>query len=356
VREKRRKKVARQNFPQHKERRSGEPTHASHLAFRRLPVLYLAMPGCLAHGLDSGEGSSIVSILPIRAALFPFFDTREACSLRGVCHELKKAVGDFPWEDMGTVIRGNISQWRACFPRAIGANVSEGDADEHEGGGRLTPVVDADFMHFVGLRALNMSWCWQVTDAAFVHLRGIERLNMHRCSQAAITDAAFVHLRGIQELDMGGCHQATITDAAFAHLVGIQRLSIFACSQATITDAAFTHLMGVRVLNMSHCRQLTDAAFEHLKGIHTLLMWDCRQAFITDAAFEHLKGIHSLVMMSCRQLTITGAGLEHLRGISRLGMYNCRAKAIAAAESLGLPTAKREYTRYGAFDTSFVEK
>jgi hypothetical protein len=107
---------------------------------------------------------------------------------------------------------------------------------------------------------------------------------------------------------------------------------------------------------MSNCGQLTDAAFEHLKGIHTLLMWHCPQATITDAAFEHLKGIHSLVMSWCTQITITGAGLEHLKGISRLGMHGCRAEALAAAESLGLPIAKRRFTRYGAFDTSFVER
>ena len=85
-------------------------------------------------------------------------------------------------------------------------------------------------------------------------------------------------------------------------------------------------------------------------------MWYCYQATITDAAFEHLKGIHSLVMMHCTQATITGEGLEHLKGISRLGMHECTDEAIAAAESLDLPVARREYTHYGAFDTSFVEK
>jgi hypothetical protein len=48
--------------------------------------------------------------------------------------------------------------------------------------------------------------------------------------------------------------------------------------------------------------------------------------------------------------------LEHLKGISRLGMYCCTDDAIAAAESQGLPVARRVYTRYGAFDTSFVER
>jgi hypothetical protein len=85
-------------------------------------------------------------------------------------------------------------------------------------------------------------------------------------------------------------------------------------------------------------------------------MWDCSQATITDAAFEHLKGIHSLVMENCTQATISGTGLEHLKGISRLGMYGCTDEAIAAAESLGLPVARRHFTFYGAFDTSFVER
>ena len=131
---------------------------------------------------------SIVGVM-----LFPFFDTREACSLRLVCRELKQAVADFPWEDMDTVIRGSLAQWRACFPRARGANVGQRVRDGlyQNPNGRRTAVVDGDFVHFVGLRALNMSYCRQVTDAAFVHLRGIEKLNMSLCNQATITDAAF---------------------------------------------------------------------------------------------------------------------------------------------------------------------
>jgi hypothetical protein len=37
-------------------------------------------------------------------------------------------------------------------------------------------------------------------------------------------------------------------------------------------------------------------------------------------------------------------------------MAGCSDEAIAAAESLSLPVASRRYTRYGAFDTSFVER
>ncbi len=48
--------------------------------------------------------------------------------------------------------------------------------------------------------------------------------------------------------------------------------------------------------------------------------------------------------------------MELLPGISRLGMAGCTDESIAAAESLGLPVARRGYTRYGAFDTSFVQR
>ena len=175
--------------------------------------------------LAGGPGGEPTIVSIVGVVLFPFSSTREACSLRLVCRELKQAVADFPWEDMGTVIRGSIAQWRACFPRARGANVGKRGGDHRllNTNGRRTAVVDGDFVHFVGMLALNMSCCREVTDAAFVHLRGIERLNMSDCNQAAITDAAFEHLRGIQELNMSHCDQKTITDAAFAHLVGASK-------------------------------------------------------------------------------------------------------------------------------------
>jgi hypothetical protein len=198
--------------------------------------------------------------------LLPLFSTREACALRLVCREFLAAVHEHPWEDRRRVIKGSIAAWRACFPHARCANVQRFDWGGPKK--RSAPVVDADFVHFEGLRELHMAGCRGVTDAAFVHLRGI-------CT-----------------LYMTNCYQNTITDAAFVHLVGIQRLSIWDCCQATITDAAFAHLRGIQLLNMGGCIQLTDAAFVHLRGIHTLYMWHCRQPTITDAAFVHAGHSH----------------------------------------------------------------
>ena len=256
--------------------------------------------------------------------LLPFFTTRDACVLRLVCREFLAAVSEQPWEDRDTVIMGCIAAWRACFPHARCANVCKEDMNSDDEM-RAAPVVDADFVHFEGLRELYMESC------------------------KGITDAAFVHLRGIHTLDMSNCDQVTITDAAFAHLAGVQRLCIEGCDQATITDAAFTHLRGIQLLNMSLCMQFTDAAFVHLRGIHTLYMWYCDQPTITDAAFVHLRGIHTLVMEHCHQDTITGANFSCIRGVFALYMYSCSDVAIATAQSLGISVFVRE-GNYGAVE------
>ena len=258
--------------------------------------------------LAGGGQETLIS--EVGFVLLPLFTTVDACALRLVCREFLAAVSEHPWEDRETVIQGSIAAWRACFPHARCANVRKWDFDD-EVERRAAPVMDADFVHFEGLRELYMAGCWTATDAAFVHLRGIHTLDMTLCFQPAVTDAAF------------------------AHLAGIQRLSIAGCDQATITDAAFEHLRGIQLLNMGACGQFTDAAFVHLRGIHTLYMVVC--TLITDAAFAHLRGIHTLVMEGCSQATITVAAFSSLQGVSVLGMNGCSAAAIAAAQSLGLP-------------------
>ena len=272
--------------------------------------------------LAGGKGHTLLAECP--GALLQFFDTPGACVLRLVCRELQAAVAAHPWEDRKTVILGSIGGWRACFPRARCANVCM----DH--GGRRSSVVDTDFVHFVGLWELDMSYC------------------------KAVTDSAFVHLRGIRVLDMTLCDQPAITDAGLAHLVGIQKLCIWACTQATLTDAAFAPLQGIRVLNMTFCPQFTDAAYAHLKGIRTLLMGGCAQPTITDAALAHLKGIKCLVLYHC-SIPFTKVGLAHLRGISRLHMWGVNAASIAAARDLGLPATTGHYTEYSAFRYSETE-
>ena len=299
--------------------------------------------------LAGATGRTLLAECP--GALLQLFDTPQACALRLVCRELQAAVAAHPWEDRGTVILGSIGGRRACFPRARCANVR---FDEDAPGWRHTPVLDGDFVHFVGLWELSMDGCDAVTDAALEHLRGIRVLDMSFCDQPTITDAGLAHLVGIRVLDMSHCSQPTITDAGLAQLVGIQKLSIENCDQATLTDAALAPLRGLRVLNMSACPQLTDAVFAHLQGIHTLIMWGCNQPTITDAALAHLKGIQCLVLYNCR-IPFTEVGLAHLRGITRLHMQHANAASIAAARALGLPATTGGWTEASAFRFSDAE-
>ena len=267
----------------------------------RLRAAAAQMPVQLAGG---GQGTLLSEAGP---ALLPFFTTRDACALRLVCCEFFTAVRKHPWEDGETVIKGSIEAWRGCFPYARCSNVVRFSPTGGEV--RKAPVVDADFVHFEGLRELNMTSCGAVTDAAFVHLRGIHSLEMLGCS--SITDAALVHLAGIQRLGMTGC--------------------------SGITDAAFVHLRGIQLLNISSCRQLTDAAFVHLRGIKTLFMDRCSQPAITDSAFTYLQGIRTLDMGGCTQATITGATLSTLAGIDALCVRGCSTRIIVAALDLELP-------------------
>jgi len=218
-----------------------------------MPIPLAGNPTDWQHG-DFVSPDSILS--HSKGALLPFFTTKDAIVLRALCREFKEAVTEHKWRDEDTIIKSRVGSWRVCFPAAEAANVSE----EYCFNGKVT---NKDFLHFVGLKSLNMSHCKKVTDAAFVHLKGIHTLNMHFCNQPTITDAAFVHLKGIHSLNMSWCNQPTITDAAFVHLKGIHELNMSWCKEDTITDAAFVHLKGIHTLHMSGCDQptITDAAF-----------------------------------------------------------------------------------------------
>jgi hypothetical protein len=271
-------------------------------------------------GGDAAGNPTETLLSEVGLVLLKMFTMREACVLRLVCREFVEAVRQQQWEDGATVIHGRIAAWRACFPRARCANVSRRSENVNPQG-RRAAVYDADFVHFEGLRSLNMNMCSIVTDAAFVHLRGIHTLHMIFCG--------------------------SITDEGLVHLAGIQRLNIYGCMG--LSDAAFAPLRGIQALNMGYCQQLTDAAFVHLRGIHSLYMAFCDQPVISDAAFAHLKGIHTLWMDGCDQASITGATLARLKGsLAEISMWGCSANAVAAAREGGLPVSQapkeiREY-------------
>ncbi len=228
-----------------------------------MPIPLAGNPTDWQHG-DFVSSESILS--HAKGAFLPFFTTMDATVLRALCKEFKEAVTEHKWRDKDTKIKSRVGSWRACFPVAEVVNVS----GEYNHNGKVT---NKDFLHFVGLKSLKMTYCDKVTDAAFVHLKGIHTLDMSGCRQPTITDAAFVHLKGIHTLDMSWCGQSTITDGAFVNLKGIHTLNMSRCSQRTITDGAFVNLKGIHTLDMSECNQptITDAAFVNLRGIHSLV-------------------------------------------------------------------------------------
>ncbi len=172
----------------------------------------------------AGGASAHTMLSPpaVQLALLPLLSTAAALPLRAACRDARAAVAGHEWQDCATVIRGSLAAWRRCFPRAQCANVS---------GRRAAPLADGDFVHFQGLRRLNVAGWRGITDAAFLHLRGLRALNMRWCSQGAVTDAALAPLRGsLHTLDIGHCSQ--LTGAAVAHLGGVRVLRAQKCSAA----------------------------------------------------------------------------------------------------------------------------
>ena len=133
-------------------------------------------------------------------------------------------------------------------------------------------LSDAAFAALAGghLRALDISFCRQLTDGAFAHfarLPALRSLTMKGCWQSAITDAAFAHIRHVEVLTMASCNQDEISDAAFAALEGgsLRALDISRCSQRTISSAVFARLRGVAV-RTNGCRAEVKAAARAAMG------------------------------------------------------------------------------------------
>ena len=217
--------------------------------------------------------ATLLSPPAVQQTLLRCLPTRAQLALRATCRDARAAVASFPFNDLGTVIRGSVASWRACYPRAIGAaaysrNPYCDDGPEYCGlsDGRLRHLVDADFEHFRGLENLFISHCEGLSDSALAPLAGsIRMLIMEFCT--SFSDAAFVHLRGIRELYMGHCDQPAITDAAIVHLAGIQVLRLSWCDQPTITPAFSVPLVGAKRIELARCNKKEHAAAARALGI-----------------------------------------------------------------------------------------
>jgi hypothetical protein len=200
-------------------------------------------------------------------SLLPLLDTHSALPLRATCSEARAAVAQHQWRSRDGPIRGSVAHWRACFPRALCANLSCYMGYLYKES-RAAPVVDADFAHLEGLRELDMSGCTRVSSAAFAHLGSLRRLDMSGCDQPALGDAALAHLPHLEALSVAECTQAALTGRAFAPL---QRLRALDMSATLLGDDALGHLAPtLQVLDVSGCSRLTEAAVPLLARVRVL--------------------------------------------------------------------------------------
>lgn len=178
----------------------------------------------------------------VAEGFFGFLTTADACKLRLVNRALCEDVKNSRWKDSETIISGSIKDWRACFPLATEANITNN-----------IEIRNDDFVHLQGLEKLNMSKCTLLIDnAALAHLTGsIRHLNISCCF--GITDDGLAYLAGIVSLNISLSY---ITDAGFAHLRGIRILDT---SYNDISDNALSFLTGIEELYMSYCFRVTDA-------------------------------------------------------------------------------------------------
>lgn len=160
-------------------------------------------------------------------SLLPMFDTKTILPLRLVCREFEHTVGRYNWDDKNTIVSKDLDRWRACFPNARAANLSQMGA----------ALVDADLVHLQGLKYLDLSYCYNLTGATFHYLHGVHTLKLNGCFR--IKPEAFIHLAGVQNLEMTCCKAMGVE--AFQSIRGVSDLSICFCNH----EAAVTAL-GIR--------------------------------------------------------------------------------------------------------------
>ena len=150
-----------------------------------------------------------------------------------------------------------------------------------------------------------------LVDADFIHLRGIKALSIAACNQEGLTNKAFENLVSLSVLNMSGCNQATITDAAFSHLRFCKKLLMKGCNQATITDKAFIPLRGGPLyhLDIDSCRQLTAHVLDGLTNLHVVSAVFCQPDLKERAIEVSRRGILPVKVKS-KPVTIKKAALK----------------------------------------------
>ena len=245
----------------------------------------------------------------IHEPLFPFLSTLDILPCRELCQEFKETIEQYVWNDINTVIMGDISKWRKCFPKAKAANITIRSI-QFSPYARKTPITSDDIKCLEGIKYLNISNCNSITDDDFQYLKGINCLIMNNCSK--ITDEAFKHLtKDLKRLEISYCKN--ITNQAFPYLTSLKFLNII--DNPNITDEAFKYILGIVELNIAWCHLITDKAFDYLLKIQALNITRLKK--ITPQIFDYdfIKDIKFLVIDNCSD--------DVIRASKELKIKNC---------------------------------
>jgi len=245
------------------------------------------------------------------AAILACLNAIDATRLRQLHTAVAGVVAGVPWCDMTTAVV-DAMRWRAAFPAAVGARVSQRPV-----GGCLAPLALAGVMH------LDLQGCKCVTDELLLRLpASLRTLNVRNCD--ALTERASVaHLTALKALDCrwasGFKHVPVVIGlppslqeldihcladgASMAHLARLRvlRASIFdAVTLASLPPSLLELRVGLPVLG--HCGKLPPgASFAHLPALHTL---DFSDSTIGNASLASLPpSLVSLHARMCVHLT-----------------------------------------------------
>ena len=284
--------------------------------------------------------------------LLGMFNTKSVLPLRVTCRDARAAVAGYAWEDRDTVIGGHLGgkplpavsvdsddellasllgpcvppaqrgAWRACFPRALSANVRGRMFRACEELYRTGQLTGDDFTHLAGVRELDVTQqepeptqqrrgvfgaglvslkatlhtlraahCGAVTNDVLEALGdgGVLRaLDIEGCRQ--VSGAVLLRLQGLQHLNISG-----VQGVSAAGLAGLgDTLEVFIAKWTVLTDEAFTLHSWPRLhtLDISDCPHLTAAILPHICHVKSLKM--DRLTGLTLASFEHLRGVEEL--------------------------------------------------------------
>jgi len=230
-------------------------------------------------------GNSVTS-----ATVLACLNTADARHLRQLHPAVAGVVATVPWADTDTPVADAV-RWRAAFPAAVGARLTEG-ALEWKWLTRLT--MEPVWAALGGIARLDLHDCEQVTDKLILRLpASLYSLNVRRCRNLT-PDASFTHLTTLASLD---CSWTRVLRKRSDGLpLSLQELSII-WVYVLGEGVSLAHLRQLRVLHADGSRPgvLTLASLPpSLEELHATGCWELPPA----ASFAHLTALRRLVVVN----------------------------------------------------------